>query len=197
MSADRYHPIPVECPTDYIRPRTGSRQPLFFTSAEFPAVLRLIQLMLGEIKDDARVSQEVAEWFDLYLASAEPVHEAEMHLDPLHHALAAAFYGSAATQTGAKARPAAIGRQGIQWVLHASRTRYSKEFLSLDPEQQTAILHSISDETPGQPESSGTRFFTLLKAETIRGFYTSRIGLQELNFKGNAFYAHSPGCHSK
>ncbi|MGH9651884.1 MAG: gluconate 2-dehydrogenase subunit 3 family protein, partial [Bryobacteraceae bacterium] len=169
----------------------------FFTSAEFPVALRLIHLMLGEVTDGSRVSQEVAEWLDLYFASAEPVQEAEMHLDPLHRALAAAVYGSAAMQTGAKAKPAAIGRKGIQWVLHAARTRYAKEFLSLGVEQQTAILHSISDETPDQPENSGTRFFTLLKAETIRGFYTSRMGLQELNFKGNAFYAQSPGCNSK
>jgi hypothetical protein len=68
----------------------------------------------------------------------------------------------------------------------------------LGVEQQTAILHSISDEAnPKQSENSGTRFFALLKAETIRGFYTSGVGLKELNFKGNAFYARSPGCDSK
>ncbi|MGH9440520.1 MAG: hypothetical protein ACRD22_22330, partial [Terriglobia bacterium] len=84
MSANRYHPIPPGCPTDYVRPRSEPLKPLFFSPAEFPAVLRLIHLMLGEVTDGSRVSQEVAEWLDLYLASAEPLREAEMHLDPLH-----------------------------------------------------------------------------------------------------------------
>ena len=42
--------------------------------------------------------------------------------------------------------------------------------------------------------NAGTRFYDLLKAESIRGFYTSRRGLKELDFKGNSFYAESPGC---
>ena len=39
-----------------------------------------------------------------------------------------------------------------------------------------------------------TRFFTFLKAEAIRAYYTSRHGLRELNYKGNWYYAASPGC---
>jgi hypothetical protein len=31
----------------------------------------------------------------------------------------------------------------------------------------------------------------------IRGFYTSRLGLKELDYKGNAFYAESPSCPNK
>ena len=37
-------------------------------------------------------------------------------------------------------------------------------------------------------------FFTFLKAEAIRAYYTSRHGLRELNYKGNWYYAASPGC---
>jgi hypothetical protein len=198
MSADQYHPIPPGCPTDYVRPTNEPFNRLFFSAAEFPVILRLIQLMLGDVADDARVSQEVVEWFDLHVSSAEGVHQAEMRLDPLHRALASAYYGSAGQRHFAKANPATICRDGIQWIREAAHAQHSREFMLLGVEQQTAILHSISDEAnPKQSENSGTRFFALLKAETIRGFYTSGVGLKELNFKGNAFYARSPGCDSK
>lgn len=32
------------------------------------------------------------------------------------------------------------------------------------------------------------------KGQPIQRFYTSREGLRELNFKGNAFNVESPGC---
>jgi hypothetical protein len=56
-------------------------------------------------------------------------------------------------------------------------------------------LKLISDDRDEKGiETDGTRFFALIKAEVIRGYYTSKAGLEELDFKGNAFYAVSPGC---
>jgi hypothetical protein len=53
----------------------------------------------------------------------------------------------------------------------------------------------ISDDRPEKGTGNeGTRFFTLIKAEVIRGYYTSKAGLEELNFRGNAFYPVPPGC---
>src|ERR1700747_2890446 len=65
MSADRYHPAPPGCPTEYVRPSSGPFEPQFFSSLEFPVVRRLTQLLLGETSDQSAVSQEVAEWIDL------------------------------------------------------------------------------------------------------------------------------------
>ena len=197
MSDDRFRPIPSGCPTDYVRSTNEPFKPLFFSAAEFPVVLRLTQLMLGDIADSG-VSQEVAEWFDLYISSADGVHQAALSLSPLHRALATAVYGSSEQQRVANATPATTCRDGLKWILDAAQAHYSKEFIALDLDRQKAVLYSISDEVaPKQPENPGTRFFTLLKVETIRGFYTSRVGLQELNFRGNAFYARSPGCNSR
>jgi hypothetical protein len=61
----------------------------------------------------------------------------------------------------------------------------------LDPREQIALVHAMSE---GKTDTSEARFFGFLKTETIKGFYTSRAGLKELNYKGNAFYARSPGC---
>lgn len=198
MSAERYHPIPAGSPTDYIRPADGPFKPLFFSAAEFPVILRITQLLLGTASEERALSQEVAEWIDLRLSSVADFREAWKHVDPLHRSLAVAYFGHAQQERDAKADPAGTCRDGLGWISSEARSGYSKEFLLLPEEQQIALLQSISDERPDkQMENAGTRLFAFLKAETVRGFYTSRAGLKELDFKGNAFYARSPGCESR
>lgn len=188
MSAEQFHPIPPGCPTDYVLPRNGPFQPQFFTTSEFQVISRLIALLLGE--NSPRLSPEVAEWIDLRVASAAAIHRASQHLQPLHRSLAVAYYGSAEFAEIDNSDPAAICRQGLASL--------STDFLSLDITKQVALLDTISDDRAGERlPTPGTRFFDYLKAETIRGFYTSKAGLKELDFKGNAFYARSPGCESK
>jgi len=198
MSAERFHPIPPECPTDYVRPLRGPFEPLFFSMSQFSVLRRLIELLLGEASEDASVSQEIAEWVDLRVSSAKGEREAFSTVDPLYRALAAAYSGSAEMDRLYKANPADICRDGLDWIANTARAGSSKEFLKLDVEQQISLLDAISDERPEKrSENAGTRFFEYLKAETIRGFYTSQAGLKELDFKGNAFYARSPGCLPK
>jgi hypothetical protein len=197
MSADRYHPIPPGCPTDYVRPTNGAFEPQFFSKAEFTVIRRLTELLLGEIPGDSGAFEEIAEWVDLRVSTAGGVRAAAARLDPLYRTLAVAYFGSARVERVATENPGETSREGLDWILAAAHTTYAKEFISLTGEQQTAILRSISDErSDPQIESPGTRFFAFMKAETIRGFYTSRAGLKELDFKGNAFYARSPGCRA-
>ena len=37
--------------------------------------------------------------------------------------------------------------------------------------------------------------YEVLRHETIRGYYTTRAGLRDLNYQGNAFYGACPGCN--
>jgi len=140
---------------------------------------------LGEISP--ALSREIAEWIDLRVASAGGIHQAELRLHPLHRTLAAAYYGSAQEESPKALDPANICRAGLAWL--------PAEFLSLQAARQLALLDSISDQHRAErSQNAGTQLFDYLKAETIRGFYTSKVGLKELDFKGNVFYAQSPGC---
>jgi hypothetical protein len=198
MSAERFHPIPPGCPTDYVRPSTGPFEPLFFSASEFPIIRRLTQLLLGETSERSAVGQEVAEWIDLRVSSAEDVRKAAAALNPLYRDLAVAFYGPARVQQVENWNRANTCREGLAWLASVAQTQHSKEFLALETEKQIALLDAVSDERADkETQNAGTRFFDFLKAEAIRGFYTSRTGLKELDFKGNAFYARSPGCNSK
>ncbi len=136
--------------------------------------------------------QEVAEWVDLRVASAAAVRDAANRIGLLYRVLAVAYLGSAQVTELETANPEKTCREGLEWLSN------SHQFLFLAEEQQITILESISDRrSDEQNENAGTRLFTYLKAEVIRGYYTSQAGLKELDFKGNAFYARSPGCDSK
>lgn len=201
MSLARFHPIPPDCPTDYIRPRSGPFAPLFFSAAEFPVIRRLAQLLLGGRSpsgNEDSVVQEIAEWIDLRVASAAGIRSATRAVDSPNRALAVAYFGADKIAQLETDDPEKICREGLVWLSETARARGSGQFLSLPEEQQISILHAISDERPDiNSGNAGTRLFALLKAETVRGYYTSQAGLKELDFKGNAFYARSPGCDSK
>ena len=201
MSGGRFHPIPPECPTDYIRPRSGPFNPLFFSASEFASIRRLAGLLLGEVSrsdDQEGVSQEIAEWIDLRAWSGGGVREAALRVHPRYRDLAVAYYGSARVKQLESSNPENTCREGLAWVSAAATAQYSKDFLDLEIEQQVALLRAISDERADkQAQNPGTQLFDFLKSETIKGFYTSSMGLKELDFKGNAFYAKSPGCRSK
>ena len=162
--------------------------PHFFSSSELAVIGRMAELMLGE-QPGSPNPEDVAAWIDIRVSHSAAAREAALHLDPLHHALAIGYYGSAAVRETESYDPQKICREGLAWLAEKG------DFLSHDTDGQIAILDAISDERPDMHiENAGTRFFAFIKSEVIRGFYTSRAGLKELDFKGNGFYASSPGC---
>jgi hypothetical protein len=186
MSVARYHSIPPGCPTEYVHPRPGPFVPQFFSKGEFAVVQRLVQVILGETSDNSESVEETAEWIDLRVSEAGTVRRAAGQLDSLRRALAVAYYGVAREDRLATDDPAKICRGGLEWL-----SGHSRDFLSLGPAEQTAIMKAMSEE---KADTRGGQFFVFLKTETIKGFYTTRTGLKELDYKGNAFYARSPGC---
>jgi hypothetical protein len=202
MATQRFHPIPPDCPTDYIRPPKEPFTPLFFSKSEFAIISRIVQLLLGEAEEksagDASITSDVAAWIDLCVANGDGVRQAALHLEPACRAVAVGYYGSAHVNAQETADPVKICREGLTWLSADAQSLHSKGFLLMTEEQQTAVLNSVSDSRADrQIKHPGARFFTYLKAETIRGFYTSQTGLKELNFRGNSFYARSPGCATK
>ena len=202
-----YHPVVAGSQTDYVRPPDGPFQPQFFAPDEFRVIRRLVELMLGEARsakrldtamethDRTEISQAVAEWIDLSMASAPGIRDAAQRLAPEHRRLAVAFHGPDAVQKLETWNPQRIAKEGLDRIEHESRTQYKHAFLELEESQQIAILSQLSRRTTNKTaEDAGTRFFELIKSEVIRGFYTSQAGLKELGYTGNAFYAESPGC---
>jgi hypothetical protein len=72
----------------------------------------------------------------------------------------------------------------------AAKKGYRASFVSLSPVQQAEILKKIASDSDKQ----GHRFFRLIRHYTVMGYYTSRIGLAELDYPGLRFYTQSPAC---
>lgn len=77
-------------------------------------------------------------------------------------------------------------RGGLRWLeIHSLKT-HNKGFTELSPEQQTKIIDQIAYPYNAAPElSQGVAFFTTLRNLTATGFFTSEMGIKDLEFKGN------------
>ena len=82
---------------------------------------------------------------------------------------------------------------GLQWLDHAAAP--APTFFQLAPAQQHAILERLAYKAhQRETEKAGQQFFRLFRRYTVMGFYTTRIGLESLDYPGLKFYAASPGC---
>jgi Gluconate 2-dehydrogenase subunit 3 len=197
-------PIPAGAETEYRRPASGPYVPQGLTAEEFALIRRLVEIILGEDLKPAGdsppgvqgIGAELAEWIDLVVASAPGVRAAARNLDADHRALAVTYFGSEdSVRELETSEPERICHEGLVWLGQESWQRFAKPFLEAEPAQQVALVELISDARADKSAvHAGTRLFDFLKIECIRGFYTSRFGLKELNYKGNSFYSESPGC---
>jgi hypothetical protein len=183
--------IPPGSETDYAQPRQGPYQPQFFSPEEFQIVTRLAEILLGKV--DPGALAETAEWLDLRFHSAAGVREAARRLDPLHRAVAVAYYGEAHVVELETSDPQALARAGLA-ALQERAQKLGRPFLELPASQQADLVREMSQvpqETPLR------RFYDLLRREAIHGYYTSQAGLKELDYKGNAYHTQCPGCETK
>ena len=79
-------------------------------------------------------------------------------------------------------------RGGLMWLDHKSNTEYELEFKSASEEQQKGILDTIAFYDPYKPiqqQPMEIQFFSLMRNLTLTGYYTSKVGIEELGYKGN------------
>jgi gluconate 2-dehydrogenase gamma chain len=89
-------------------------------------------------------------------------------------------------------------RAGLSWLNMRSHETWGKAFVMLNPDQQTTLLESLAYRKKSRAgDEPGQKFFNLVREYTAMGFYTSEIGLKELDFPGLRFYAESPACPHK
>ena len=172
----------------------GAFQPAFFSRDEYQTILRLTAMLLGE-PSETPVVREIAEWIDLTASEASATRAAALGLSPPNRTLATHFYGTGALRRLEEFDAQKVVRDGLAWLEAASWRKHGRGFSSMGPADRLAIVESIADNRAERSsQNPGTVFFTFLKGRVIDGFYTSRAGLDELGYRGNAFYASPPGC---
>lgn len=79
-------------------------------------------------------------------------------------------------------------RGGIKWLDAECRKRHEQPFVKCTAAQQTGICDDLAYPEKARPEHShGVRFFSAVRDLTATGFFTSKIGIADLDYKGNTF----------
>jgi len=171
------HPMASGGETELVQVRTGTFQPAFFQPHQYRSIVQLVAVILGEAPD-AAIVREIAEWLDLTIFESAAVRAAARALSPLHRTLAIHYYGAQSVRKLEEFDAQTVVREGLEW-------------LNKHPLKQAEFNEILAGTRTDHPIAG---FFSYLKERVADGFYTSRAGLDELGYRGNAFYASPPGC---
>jgi gluconate 2-dehydrogenase gamma chain len=145
-------------------PRPALYQPAYFSASEYHTLEILTGLIIPADESPGAREAGVSEFIDFLAAHGE-----EQIQQPM--------------------------RDGLAWLAAAAQKNYGAIFAALTGAQQTEVLKQVAYRCDGAPaDPTGCAFFRLIRRYTVMGYYTSRIGLQELDYPGLRFYTESPAC---
>ena len=78
-------------------------------------------------------------------------------------------------------------RGGLHWLNFQCMTRFNNGFVDCTLQQKTELLNDIA--FPSKAKASmqgGVAFFNKMRELTAIGFFTSKMGIQDLGYKGNS-----------
>ena len=145
-------------------PPSGEYVPQFFTPVEYRTIDVLTELILPSDTGPGAREAGVSEFIDFMVSSDS--------------SLQGPF------------------RRGLVWLdKSAGATGGRRSFVALPQAPQKQILDRLAYKKYHRPEETeGQDFFRLVRKYTVMGFYTTKIGLEALDFPGLKFYATSPEC---
>lgn len=77
-------------------------------------------------------------------------------------------------------------RGGLRWLDMQCLNRYKNSFAECSSKQQMEIVDEIAWPKKAKPEMhQGVKFFNLMRNLVSTGFYTSQIGVKDVNYIGN------------
>lgn len=150
-----------------VQPRAAHYQPQFYSPVEYQAIAVLTEMIIPADESPGAKEAGVSEFIDFMAAHGEEELQKPM-------------------------------QAGLKWLQASARKMHGDGFLKLPGEQQADVLKSVAyGNNALAPDPEGTAFFELLRRYTVMGYYTSRVGLQELDYPGLKFYTQSPECPHK
>lgn len=77
-------------------------------------------------------------------------------------------------------------RGGLKWLDMKSYKMFKKSFADSSAEQRIQLVDLIAYPNKALPENAaGVSFFDTIRGLTATGFFTSKIGIEDLGYKGN------------
>jgi gluconate 2-dehydrogenase gamma chain len=86
-------------------------------------------------------------------------------------------------------------RGGLALIDRLAADRFGKPFVTLGDPQRRSVLDEIAYTTNPDPGlSHAIAFFSSFRDLTASGFWSTKMGIQDLQYKGNTFVAEWEGC---
>jgi gluconate 2-dehydrogenase gamma chain len=86
-------------------------------------------------------------------------------------------------------------RGGLAWIDLECQDRFDKRFLECSGEQRAAVLDDIAWPQKAKPEHThGVAFFNSFRDLTASGFWSSKMGVIDLQYIGNVMVPEWKGC---
>jgi hypothetical protein len=147
--------------------------PKFFTAREWQTVRVLVDdIIPRDERSGSATEARVPEYIDFVLADQTP---APRDMAPTQAQLAI--------------------RGGLAWLDGECRRRFEKAYARCTPAERHQVLDDIAWPARAKPEMShGVAFFNRMRDLTAAGFFSSRMGVQDLRYMGNVFVAEWKGC---
>ncbi len=79
-------------------------------------------------------------------------------------------------------------RGGLMWLDHRTNTEFGTEFKVTPEPQQKQVLDTITyydAKVPSSERPLEIQFFDLMRNLTLSGYYTTKMGIEDLGYKGN------------
>src|ERR1700730_1925740 len=86
--------------------------------------------------------------------------------------------------------------EGLAWLDTYCLKKTGRRFIEAPCSSQRAILNEIAvrSESPTEELGHGITFFAALRKDVLSAFFTSQIGIRDLEYQGNVALAQSPVC---
>lgn len=85
----------------------------------------------------------------------------------------------------------------LQWLDATCTGRYGKTWVDCAPAQQTEALDRIAYRRNAEADASlaePVENFAFLRSFTADGYFTSKVGIRYVGYKGNTYLTEFPGC---
>jgi gluconate 2-dehydrogenase gamma chain len=140
--------------------------PKFFTPQEWRTVRLLAELVIPRDERSGSATDAGAPEFMDYILSEYPDQQLEM-------------------------------RGGLAWLDAESERRFGTRFVESGGPERTALLNDVAWPDKARPEMKpGAAFFSRFRDLTAAGFWSSPMGIADLQYRGNTGMAEWTGCPS-
>lgn len=141
-------------------------QPKFFTAHEYETVRVLVDVILPKDERSGSATEAGVPEFMDFMMIDQPQRQVAM-------------------------------RGGLAWLDRACQERHDKMFVACSDGERAGVLDGIAwpARAAGNPElTRGVAFFTSFRDLTATGFWTSKMGMADLQYTGNRYVAQWNGC---